>query len=214
MNWIDISVGVSAGLPVWPGDPPIELAQIASIQAGDEANVSQLRAGVHIGTHVDAPRHFLDDGLTVEDLPLEAMIGPALVVDLPGVAVIDGQVLDEAGLPPGCERLLFKTANSQLWGQTSAGFSRDFVAIDASGASWLVERRVRLVAVDYLSVAPWGAAGPTHRTLLAAGIVILEGVDLRAAPPGNYTLVCLPLKLVGSDGAPARAVLGTAQALG
>jgi len=207
MGWIDISVGISSALPVWPGDPAIELERLASIEAGEEANISRLASGVHIGTHVDAPKHFLDEGGTVEALSLEALIGPAEVVEISGSATIDAEALAGADIPGGCQRLLLKTSNSQLWSRIEAGFQKDFVAVDDSGAGWLVDHGLRLVGIDYLSIAPWGAAGPTHRTLLRAGVVILEGIDLRQVAPGSYQLVCLPLKLVGSDGAPARAVL-------
>ncbi|HEX9797001.1 MAG TPA: cyclase family protein [Anaerolineales bacterium] len=207
MGWIDISVGISPALPVWPGDPAIELERLASIEAGEEVNISRLASGVHIGTHVDAPKHFLDEGGTVEALSLEALIGPAEVVEISGSATIDAEALAGADIPGGCQRLLLKTSNSQLWSRIEAGFQKDFVAVDDSGAGWLVDHGLRLVGIDYLSIAPWGAAGPTHRTLLRAGVVILEGIDLRQVAPGSYQLVCLPLKLVGSDGAPARAVL-------
>jgi arylformamidase len=207
MGWIDISVSISPALPVWPGDPAIELERLASIEAGEEANISRLASGVHIGTHVDAPKHFLDEGGTVEALSLEALIGPAEVVEISGSATIDAEALAGADIPGGCQRLLLKTSNSQLWSRIEAGFQKDFVAVDDSGAGWLVDHGLRLVGIDYLSIAPWGAAGPTHRTLLRAGVVILEGIDLRQVAPGSYQLVCLPLKLVGSDGAPARAVL-------
>jgi len=143
----------------------------------------------------------------VEALSLEALIGPAEVVEISGSATIDAEALAGADIPGGCQRLLLKTSNSQLWSRIEAGFQKDFVAVDDSGAGWLVDHGLRLVGIDYLSIAPWGAAGPTHRTLLRAGVVILEGIDLRQVAPGSYQLVCLPLKLVGSDGAPARAVL-------
>lgn len=207
MQLIDISIGVSSDLPVWPGDPKIVLERTSSIASGDPANVSRLASGVHVGTHVDAPLHFVAGGAAVEELPLEALVGPAHVIHFPDVDVIDAAALRGAKIPDGAERLLFKTRNGRLWSSEVEGFQRDFVAIDESGARWLVERDVRLVGVDYLSVAPWGASVGTHRVLLKAGAVVVEGLDLRPADPGEYTLYCLPVKLIGSDGAPARALL-------
>lgn len=207
MQLIDISVGLSPGLPVWPGDPPIVIQRISSIEAGDGANVSRMESGVHVGTHVDAPLHFLEDGKPVEDLPLEVLIGEAQVMEFPDATTIDAGTLAEAGLPEGCERLLLKTRNGRLWSPEAGGFQEDFVAVEESGARLLVDRGVRLVGVDYLSVAPWSAPVPTHKVLLEAGVIIVEGLDLRGVEPGRYRLYCLPLKLLGSDGAPARAIL-------
>ncbi|MDX1600675.1 MAG: cyclase family protein [Anaerolineales bacterium] len=207
MQLIDISVGISPDLPVWPGDPEIVLDRTSSIASGDPANVSRLASGVHVGTHVDAPLHFVEGGAAVDELPLVALVGPAHVIHLPDVDLIDAAALRGAEIPDGAARLLFKTSNGRLWSSEVEGFQRDYVAIEESGARWLVEREVRLVGVDYLSVAPWGASVATHRVLLEAGVVVVEGLDLRPADAGEYTLYCLPVKLIGSDGAPARALL-------
>lgn len=207
MKYIDISAGVSPDLPVWPGDPSIELERLSSIDGGDEVNVSRLAACVHIGTHVDAPIHFLADGHAVEALPLDALIGEAWVVEFPDAATIDADALESAPIPDGAHRLLFKTRNQRIWAGGHAEFVRDYVAVDESGARWLVDHGVRLVGIDYLSIAPWSAAGPTHRLLLGAGVVIIEGLVLNDVKPGRYRLMCLPVKLVGCEGAPARAVL-------
>lgn len=207
MRWIDISVGIDNQLPVWPGDPPVRLERVAAIADGANANVSSLACGVHVGTHVDAPLHFLEGGAAVEAMPLDALIGRAYVADLRRVETIDAAALERARIPPRTERLLLRTRNSEIWRRGERAFQTDFVAVDASGAEWLVRRRIRLVGVDYLSVAPYGNSRPTHEILLRQGVVILEGVDLSRAAPGPYTLYCLPMKLLGSDGAPARAVL-------
>lgn len=207
MQLIDISIGLSPDLPVWPGDPPLVLERTSSMEAGEAANVSRLEAGVHVGTHVDAPLHFIRNGKPVEELSLEILVGAARVVSLPETAVIDAASLREAAVPQGTERLLIKTRNGRLWSSEVESFQKDFVAVDESGAHWLVDRGVKLVGVDYLSVAPWDAPVPTHKVLLEAGVVIVEGLDLRGVEPGSYELYCLPLKLLGSDGAPARAVL-------
>ena len=204
----DITLPISPGLPVWPGDPPIVLEQVASMDRGDHDNISRLAMSAHTGTHVDAPHHFLNDHRTVEGLSLEVLTGPALVVRLPDeIGRVDADLLETLDLPAGTERLLLRTRNSAMWRRSPVVFETDFVAIDAGGADWLVRRGLRLVGIDALSVAPFKNSLPTHRALLAAGIVILEGLDLGAVEPGPYTLYCLPLKLVGSDGAPARAVL-------
>ena len=208
MNIFDISLTISPELPVWPGDPVIELEQVESMDRGAHANVSRLSAGVHTGTHVDAPHHFLNDGRTVDQLPLDVLTGPCYVVQLPdGVEAITAEALGGISFPEGVKRVLFGTRNSRIWSRGETEFQEDFVAITEDGAEWLVERGIRLVGVDYLSVAPYGDSVPTHRVLLQAGVVVVEGLDFSAVPRGFYDLYCLPLKLLGADGAPARAIL-------
>ena len=208
MKIFDISLSISPDLPVWPDDPPIELELIESMEAGAHANVSRLSAGVHTGTHVDAPHHFLNDGCTIEQLPLDVLTGPCYVIQLPdGVETITAEALDGMSLPANITRILFGTSNSRLWSRGEMEFQEDFVAVAEDGARWLVDHGFRLVGVDYLSVAPFGDSVPTHTVLLQAGIVVVEGLDLSAVPRGFYDLYCLPLKLLGSDGAPARAIL-------
>jgi arylformamidase len=203
----DISLGVAPGMPIWPGDPPLELERFSSIAAGQEVNVTRLASCAHIGTHVDAPLHFIDGGASVDQLSLKDLNGRAYVVDLPHADVLDRKTLEAARIPQRTRRLLFKTRNSKLWVKGETAFQEDFVAIDASGAEWLVNKGVRLVGVDYLSVAPYDAPAPTHRILLGAGVVVVEGLNLSDVTQGRYTLHCLPVKLVGADGAPARAIL-------
>jgi len=210
MRLYDITVPIENGMPVWPGDPAVRLEQVSSIAQGANANVSSLACGVHVGTHVDAPHHFLDGASTVEALPLDVLLGKAYVADLRRAAVVDAAALERARIPPRTARLLLRTRNSDYWKRGERAFQTDFVAVDAGGAEWLVRREIRLIAVDYLSVAPYGNSRPTHQILLSAGVVVVEGVDLSRVPPGSYTLYCLPMKLVGSDGAPARAVLARA----
>jgi arylformamidase len=208
MKIYDVSLPISSALPVWPGDPAVVLEQVSSMDAGAHDNISRLACSVHTGTHVDAPHHFLNDHRTVESLALDILVGPAQVVQLSeDVKQISAEVLERAALPPGMERLLLKTSNSRLWEQAGNTFYKDFVGISADGADWLVRYGVKLVGIDYLSVAPYHQSIPTHRALLSAGIIIVEGLDLRTVEPGSYSLYCLPLKLVGSDGAPARVVL-------
>jgi arylformamidase len=199
---IDISVPIRPGMVVYEGDPDVRLERSRSIAEGAIANNSRLDFGVHTGTHVDAPVHFIDGAAGSEALPLDALIGEAHVVDATSVE----EALDEAALrglelPSSTERLILKTRNSRLWELEE--FSHDFVRLTGSGARYLVEHGVRLVGIDYLSVGDEEA----HVELLGAGVVPVEGLDLRGVEPGPYRLVCLPLRIVGSDGAPARAVL-------
>jgi arylformamidase len=204
----DISLTISPDMTVWPGDPAVSLRRIASMDAGRHANVSELTCGVHTGTHVDAPNHFLNDDRTVESLPLDVLVGPARVVELPeSVRVVTAEALQAADIPAGTLRLLLKTRNSQIWASGDLHFHPDFVGVSKDGADWLVAHGVRLIGIDYLSVSPYKQSVPTHQALLQPGMVVLEGADLSRVPPGAYQLVCLPLKLAGSDGAPARAIL-------
>jgi arylformamidase len=196
---IDVSVPIRPGMVVWEGDPPVSFAPASSLEAGDPANVTTLALGSHSGTHVDAPLHFLAGGSGVDELPLEALVGPALVLDLVSV---EGDVrAGDLHFPDDVERLLLKTANSRLWGRDE--FVAGHVAIAPDAARLLVDRGVRLVGIDYLSVG----SPETHRILLGAGVVALESLDLRRVDPGAYQLVALPLPLVGVDGAPARVLL-------
>jgi arylformamidase len=207
MKIIDISVPVSDSLPVYEGDPPVHISRTADISRGDRMTLSRLTMSAHTGTHVDAPLHFIADGCTVEQLDLDVLIGPARVVELPDVErEITARDLEAAQIPAGTERLLFKTRNSAFWAES--GFRRDFIALGPGGAHWLVDHKIRLTAIDYLSIEIFGVPDfPAHKILLAAGVIALEGVDLRAVAPGPYQLVCLPVKLEGAEGAPARAVL-------
>jgi arylformamidase len=197
----DISVPLRPDMHIYPGDPAVRLERHESIADGAEANVSKLELGVHSGTHVDAPLHFIDGAAGTESLALDVLVGPVVVVDATSI----GGPLDETALAslalPEAERLLLKTANSALWDRPD--FSEEFVCLTGDGARYLIDRDVRLVGIDYLSIGDADA----HRELLGAGVVAVEGLDLRAVEPGAYELVCLPLMLDGSDGAPARVVL-------
>jgi arylformamidase len=206
---IDITLPVRTGQFSWPGDPPVSVTPFFRLEDGDPANVSEVRLSSHTGTHVDPPAHFLEGGATVDQLPLEVLVGPAVVVDLTGrPGPIGPADLDAVALPGGTERVLMKTDNSARWPERLQTFPDDYVALSPAGAAWMVERGVRLVGADFLSVEEPDVPGhPTHVTLLSAGVVILEGLDLSAVAPGPYELVCLPLLLAGCDGAPARAVL-------
>lgn len=199
----DISVPVREGMPIYRGNPGYEIDLDSALADGAGANVSKITMGAHTGTHIDGARHFFDDGPGVEALPLEAMLGPCVVAELPGIGLgpIDQSALSGAVIPAGTERLLLKTPNSKLWEQD--GFTHDFARLDGSGAAYALEIGLRLIGIDYLSIGDHDA----HLALLGAGVVALEGLDLREIEPGPYELICLPVRFVGSDGAVTRAVL-------
>jgi arylformamidase len=202
----DITVALSADLPVYPGDPGIEIRPLMSMTAGDVCCVSQLSFGTHTGTHVDPPAHFVAGGATLDELPLDVLIGWARVVDVGDAPVIDAATLDRANLD-GATRVLFKTRNSRFW-PASGTFHEDFVYIEPEAAQVLVARGVRLVGIDYLSVEQFNFTSPdTHYALLRHNVIIIEGLNLSAVMPGDYELICLPLKLKDGDGGPARVVL-------
>jgi arylformamidase len=203
----DLSVGVSPSLPVWPGNPGIEIVRVQNMDNGDHANVSRLSLGVHTGTHVDAPVHFVKGAAGVDSLRLDVLVGPALVIHLPDVTSVTAADLEAAQIPAGTQRLLIKTHNSTYWANGDTQFHTEFAGVALDAAQWLVAHHLALVGVDYLSVAPWKQSTPTHRALLEAGVVIVEGLNLTGIEPGTYDFTCLPLKLVGSDGAPARAII-------
>ncbi len=199
----DVSVPLRPGMPIYHDNPGFEIRLDSAIEAGAGANVSEITMGAHTGTHVDGARHFFDDGNGTDELPLEAMLGAALVIELPeiGAGPIGEAELRGADIPACTERLLLKTPNSELWGRD--GFTRDFARLDGGGAAYALELGIRLIGIDYLSIGD----GDAHRALLGAGAVALEGLDLRGIRPGAYELICLPIRLLGSDGAPARVLL-------
>ncbi|MCW5876560.1 MAG: cyclase family protein [Anaerolineales bacterium] len=208
MKTYDVTLDISAELPVWPGDGGILFERIEKIEDGSAANVSRLSMGVHTGTHVDAPYHFIKNGSTAESLSLKTLVGRAYVIHIKDdVGLITPEVLEAAGIPPRTRRVLIRTRNSKLWAKGYKPFTEDYVALDKAAAEYLVKRGVRLVGVDYLSVAPFHDTTPTHVALLKAGTIIVEGLNLSQVSQGRYNFFCLPLKLVGSDGAPARAIL-------
>jgi arylformamidase len=209
MNVFDITLTITPDLPVWPGDPQVELQRVAKIEDGANANVSRLAMSAHTGTHVDAPYHFLGDSpITVDQLPLNVLTGNAQVVYVPeDVSLITRQILLSLPLIAGSKRLLFHTRNSKFWADKKPVFQKAFVGLSLDAAETLVDIGVQLIGIDYLSVAPYKNSRPTHEALLKAGVVILEGIDLSQVPEGEYELYCLPLKLGGADGAPTRAIL-------
>ena len=206
----DVSLVLRPDMVTWPGEPAPQIEPLKRIARGDSNNVSIITFGDHTGTHVDPPLHFIEGGNTVDKLPLDALVGPCRVIAYDGTDLISGKWLDAAGIPAGTERVLFKTRNSARWADPTAPFTRDFTTLNASAAKWCVDHHMKLVGIDYLSIEPQGpekAGYPVHNTLLRAGVVIIETLDLRAVEPGTYELVCAPLKIKDGDGAPARVFL-------
>jgi len=203
----DISLPISESMVVWKGDPPVRITHSSHLSKGDHCTLSRLDLGAHTGTHVDAPAHFIPGGAGVESLDLNLLTGPALVVDARKAKSLSEETLKSLAIPAGTERVLFHTVNSGRWARGEKKFAEDYVGVTESGARWLVSRGVRLVGIDYLSVADFHETAPTHRILLGANVILVEGLNLTAIEPGIYTFICLPLKIAGGDGAPARAVL-------
>jgi len=207
MAYIDISVGIKNGMLVWPGDKEVEVVWDGRIEQGHESNVSYLRMGAHVGTHLDMPLHFIPNGKNIENLDLECLIGPAAVVEVPAEQeTITAEFLEKTGLDT-CERVLFKTRNSKLWEAEKPKFDENYVALDSSGARWLVEKGCRLVGIDAMSIARFKEIRAPHEILLSNDVVVLETLDLRVVTPGHYELLCLPLKLFEREAAPVRAIL-------
>jgi arylformamidase len=205
MRVIDISVPNGPGQHVYTGDPVPKIEAAKRVARGDVANLSLLTMGTHTGTHVDAPWHFIDRGPRLGGVPLDRMVGEALVADLRGRPCIDAAALASVPLRDG-DILLCRTDNSERWAK--AGFQSDFVYLTLDAAEDLVARGIKAVGMDYLSIEQFGSTDfPVHHRLLGAGVFVIEGLDLRPADPGRYTLVCLPLNFPDLDGAPARAVL-------
>ncbi|MDP9417572.1 MAG: cyclase family protein [Actinomycetota bacterium] len=206
-QYVDVTMPLVPGLvPLYPGDTDLEIRREQHRAHGDAANVSSLTCSLHCGTHVDAPVHFLDGEPGVDTVPLETLIGPTWVADATRVTGdLDEVALSRVDLPDEATRVLFKTTNSALWEEPR--FVEEFVAVAPDAARTLVARGIRLVGIDYLSIASYRDPAPTHEAFLREGVTILETLDLRAVEPGWWNLTCLPLRIPGADGSPARAVL-------
>ncbi len=201
----DISVPITASMPTWPGSEGFTLTRVQALMLGDQVNESHVAMGAHVGTHVDAPLHFLASGAAIDELPLSALMGPVQIIEVssaPHVFICDV----ENALDASTKRVLIKTSNSGKWGSTGA-FDSDYVSLAPDTARWLADRDLALLGIDYLSIEEFGGSGDVHRALLNAGVVVVEGLNLSDVEPGNYWLACLPLRIVGAEGAPARAVL-------
>jgi arylformamidase len=190
---------------IFPGDPPFQTTPVFRKQTGDDFNLTRITMGTHLGTHVDPPAHYLEAGATVEQIPLESMVGPGVVADLRGRSQIDRRDLEKSNIGDH-KRVLLKTDNGPLL--LESPFHQDYVHLTEDGARYLVEHKVRLVGIDYLSIELHENPGsPVHHILLEAGVLVVEGVHLIEIPPGEYEIFCLPLKIKGADGAPARILL-------
>jgi len=207
--WIDATATLdSATTPVYEGDAPMRFAFLKDMRRGDPLTLSVFSLGAHSGTHVDAPMHFLVDGAPVDRIALDALIGPARVIQIAdSVQAIDAVELNRHQWR-GAERLLFRTRSTARRWMSSAVFHRDFAYIAPDAAQLLVDAGVKLVGIDYISAEQFGAPAPrTHRIILGRGTPIVEGLDLSDAPGGDYDLIVLPMKVRGHEGAPARAIL-------
>jgi arylformamidase len=205
MTLIDVTVPLDANVPVYPGNTPFSIEAIKRMSRGDSSNLSSLHLSAHAGTHVDAPGHMLDGGGDTESLPMELLIGRARVIEVTTRTGIGRDDLAGHDLSEDL-RLLIKTSNSRLW--ASPEFHKDYVGVTEAGARYLVEHGIKVVGVDYLSVEEFKKPGaPAHRTLPGAGVIVIEGLNLRDVDPGIYEMFCLPMRIIGSDGAPARVLL-------
>jgi arylformamidase len=204
-NWIDVSLTIHDGMARWPGDVPVRTKRASDVARGDVYTLSELSLGSHTGTHMDAHLHFLAKGTTIDRMPLDVTIGPARVIEIKDSQSVKPEELADHNIRRG-ERILFKTKNSALWKRTK--FMEDFVYLSNEATDFLVQRCVSLVGIDYLSVGGYKSDNAyVHKTLLGAGIWIVEGLDLSQIKPGKYDMVCLPLKLANGDGAPTRVAL-------
>jgi arylformamidase len=204
-SWIDLSVSVHNGMVHWPGDPEFHIDRIKDHAAGDDLVLSHMDLGVHTGTHMDAPLHFVPGGETIDHMPLDATVGEARVIDIDDPESVKLAELERAGIEEG-ERILLKTANSDNVWDTDE-FQKSFVYISREAAEYLASKRIKSVGVDYLSVGGFYKDGlETHRALLSAGIWVIEGLNLKPLHAGKWELICLPLRLTGAEAAPARAI--------
>lgn len=205
---IDISLPISKQLPIWPGDPPLEISTEMSLKNGDSANVSRINMSVHTGTHLDAPLHFFENQASIEEISLELLIGEVSVVHFKdNVQMVTSKDLQSLGIAEWPKRLLMKTRNSslRLWQDITS--HPEFCALSTDAADFLVNHGVLLIGIDYLSIAPYVDPDSVHKILLHAGVIILEGLNLIDVTEGNYELICLPIKIMEVEGAPARAIL-------
>ncbi len=208
-GWIDVTLPVEAGMTHWPGDPEVVLERVVDMRNGDICNVTRMNMCVHTGTHMDAPVHFLADGAGMETVPVDVLVGRSRMIRISDPVSIRKAELEAHDIQPG-ERILLQTQNITI--PRGAPFKMDFVYIAADAAQYLADRKVGLVGVDYMSVGGfYNDMVETHKLLLSAGVWIVENVDMRDLEPGNYEILCMPMKIVGADGAPARVLLRPVQ---
>lgn len=207
-NIHDISVDISTQSVIWPGDPAIHLDRVEDMMKGKKYNLTHLSMSLHNGSHIDAPLHFVRDGKSIEMIPLDTLIGPCYVLEIgDNVDLINASVLKSVSIPEHTTRLLLKTKNSNYWKERGDKFHKEYCGITTDGAKFLVGMGLKLIGIDYLSISPFSDLDNPHIELLNHDIVILETINLDGIHSGWYDLVCLPLKLVGVEGAPVRAIL-------
>lgn len=207
--FIDVTLPIHQDMHRWPGSNPFRLKKIYTITDGNKSNSSCMQIDSHCGTHVDAPRHFIEDGDTIESLNLEDLIGETVVVAIDEGVEINNASLEKANIKGNCKKLLIKTSNSKLWDNKINGFCHNFESLSTSACEWVVKRGIKLIGIDYLSVEKYGGDSSVHKILLSNGVIIVEGLDLSKVTAGEYYMMCMPLKVIGAEGAPARVVLRT-----
>jgi arylformamidase len=207
-NFIDISLPLIADLPKWPGTPDFYLERFLDMENGDSCNNSRIECDVHSGTHIDAPLHFFQNAKSIDQIDLELLIGKVYVAYLPKIDIITEEILNSLQINDGIIRIFFRTKNSEIWLKRKCEFYENYVALSPDGAQWLVNKGIKLVGIDYLSIQRFNDTNSiTHKILLGNEVIIIEGLNLCEIDEGMYELICLPLNIVGSDGAPARVVL-------
>ncbi|MBI2450044.1 MAG: cyclase family protein [Candidatus Nealsonbacteria bacterium] len=207
MKIIDISVPIAEKMPVWSKSIRPDFKLVSGFAKGDLWTETEVNMNLHTGTHIDSPLHCIKGGITLDKLAIETMMGPVLVAFLPKVKIITAGDLEKIHLSKSTSRLLFKTSNSDFWAKKKLVFQKKFVALAPNAAQWLVDHKIKLVGNDYLSIAPFGRTYETHQILLKNKVIVLEGLNLSAVKPGIYQLICLPIKIIGTEASPARAVL-------
>jgi arylformamidase len=213
-KWIDISLTLKSNMVHWPTDPPFSLERVREMDKGDTVNLSKITMGAHSGTHVDAPVHFIKGAKGVDQISIDLLIGPARIIEITDAATIKEKELAGHGIKKG-ERILLRSRNSLNKILYKDTFTEDFVYLEKDAAEFLVTRGIKTLGVDYLSVGGYKKNGPdVHKMLLGAGIIIIEGLDLTEALPGFYDMICLPMKILDSDGAPARVIVKRAKTFG
>jgi arylformamidase len=204
----DVSLPIHNHMMAFFHDPVAHVYRVRDLDKGDDANVSEIKMGCHTGTHLDAPIHFVVGAPAVESLALEDLIGPSLVVEFPdSLQQIRAADLEQAGIPAGTKRVLFKTRNSKDWEWKETEFHQDYCGVESDAAEWLIQRDVKVVGIDHLSICPFHDLLTTHRLFFNARTIVIEGLNLTGIKPGLYQLICMPLNIQGADGAPCRVAL-------
>ena len=204
--YIDITYPINSNFPKWPKSVGYKILWHMKMPIQPN-NLSSIEMDCHLGTHLDAPLHFIEEGKSVEQLNLDNLLGIVYVVEIRGVSSITSEILESANIPIDCERLILKTDNQQFWEKKLIDFQYHFSSIDASGAEWIVKRKIKLIGIDYLSIQRYFDGPETHQILLRNEVVIVESLNLENVMPGKYKLICLPIKLESLEGAPVRAIL-------